>query len=457
MSKKYKRGAFIFRRDLRIADNTGFLAACAECEEVIPCFIFDERQLKKNTYFSENAFQFLVESIEDLERQFHEAGGHAYMFYGKPERILERLIVKEEVEAVFVNRDYTPFSRVRDAALHEVCTRRNIPFLSYSDSLLHEPEEVFTGEKKHPYTQFSAFLRRARALPVRKPVTMRPHLHFDKDIRFAKPGIQRKLLKHENPHLFVNGGRSQGEVRLRDLKKFKQYATTRNFPALNATTGLSAPIKFGTLSIREVYWAVANSLGKNHALIDELYWRDFFTHIAFHFPHIFGNAFRSEYNDIPWKKNMLHFRAWCTGTTGFPIVDAGIRQLNTTGFMHNRIRMITASFLVKDLHIDWRWGEKYFASKLVDYDPSVNNGNWQWVASTGCDAQPFFRVFNPWLQQKKFDADCEYIRQWIPELRSISAPDIHNPDRTQSLGMYPSPMILHAEEAVKAVEMYKNV
>ncbi len=226
---------------------------------------------------------------------------------------------------------------------------------------------------------------------------------------------------------------------------------------MDATSRLSAHLKFGTCSVREVYYAIVQQLSPEHPLLRQLYWRDFFTHIAFHYPHVFGKAFHPQYDNLVWDNNRGHFQRWAEGTTGFPIVDAGMRELNATGFMHNRVRMIVASFLTKDLHISWRWGERYFAQHLVDYDPAVNNGNWQWAASTGCDAQPYFRIFNPWLQQQKFDPDCQYIYRWIPELNGIPATIIHKWYSKHVDAPYPAPMLDHARESQIAKERYKNL
>jgi len=224
------------------------------------------------------------------------------------------------------------------------------------------------------------------------------------------------------------------------------YAATKDIPALS-TSNLSAHLKFGTLSIRETYHAIKKILGPTHLLLRQLYWRDFFTHVAYYSPFVFGHAFHEKYDQLIWEHDDKKFQRWCTGTTGFPIVDAGMRQLTTTGFMHNRVRMIAASFLTKDLHIDWRWGEKFFAQQLIDYDPAVNNGNWQWCASTGCDAQPYFRIFNPWLQQKKFDTECIYIKRWIPELKKVAPATIHTWYANKLPSNYPKPMVDHTQEA----------
>jgi len=241
------------------------------------------------------------------------------------------------------------------------------------------------------------------------------------------------------------------------LSECQDYQQQRDYPALSAGSGLSAYLKFGCCSVREAYYAVIETLGSEHPLLRQLYWRDFFTHIGFHFPHVFGHAFHRKYDALAWQNNQDDFLRWTEGRTGFPIVDAGLRELNQTGGMHNRVRMIAASFLVKDLHISWRWGERYFAQHLIDYDPCVNNGNWQWAASTGCDAQPYFRIFNPWLQQKKFDVDCLYIKRWLPELRPFSATMIHQWHKKQVTCDYPAPMLDHALRSRQAKALFQQI
>jgi len=220
------------------------------------------------------------------------------------------------------------------------------------------------------------------------------------------------------------------------------------------TSNLSVYLKFGCCSIREAYNCIVQNFGPDHALLRQFYWRDFFSYIGWHFPHVFGHAFHHQYDKIIWRNDHREFQHWTDGTTGFPIVDAGMRQLNQTGMMHNRVRMIVASFLVKDLHISWRWGERYFAQHLLDYDPCLNNGNWQWAASTGCDAQPYLRIFNPWLQQQKFDPDCIYIKRWIPELRNFSSSIIHKWYYKPLMGNYPEPMLDHTFRSQQAKTFY---
>ncbi|MFW5746484.1 MAG: cryptochrome/photolyase family protein, partial [Nanoarchaeota archaeon] len=262
----------------------------------------------------------------------------------------------------------------------------------------------------------------------------------------------------------ADAGRKSALRILRNLEQFEDYSKDKDIPAKDATTHLSAHIKFGTCSLREIYHAIKGTR-EDHPLLRQLYWHDFFTYVAHHFPHVFGSPFRSKYKELEWDKGAQaekRFRSWCKGNTGFPIVDAGMRQLNTSGFMHNRVRMIVASFLIKDLHIDWRQGERYFAKRLMDYDPAVNNGNWQWAASTGCDAQPYFRIFNPWRQQKRFDPECIYIKEWVPELQELDPAHIHQwstecKEYWHKKVAYPAPIVCHDEERDEAKARYASV
>ncbi|NND86539.1 MAG: deoxyribodipyrimidine photo-lyase, partial [Nitrosopumilus sp.] len=309
------------------------------------------------------------------------------------------------------------------------------------------------------YKVFSPFFSKAKELPIRKP-----QKHVFSNLSNEK--IKSKFSIKEIPSGMLQpvktefkGGRKSCIALLKNIKNLKKYDSERNFPSIEGTSHLSAHNKFGTYSIREVYHKIADDLGANHTLIAELHWRDFFTHIMYHFPHSKSKEFNSKYEKIPWSKNSETFTKWCNGMTGFPIVDAGMRELNNTGYMHNRVRMIVASFLTKDLHIDWRLGENYFASRLIDYDSSVNVGNWQWAASTGCDAQPWFRIFNPWLQQQKFDKDCLYIKKWIPELDAVSTKIIHSLDTKHSdiEVDYPAPIVDHKSESLHSKEVFKRI
>jgi len=454
----YKKSLFIFRRDLRLHDNTALNNALEQSEVVIPCFIFDPQQVtQQNDYFSANAVQFMIESLQSLNKELIKKNGQLYFFYGKPHTIVEILIKDEKIDALFVNCDYTPFSIMRDAKIEKLCIKNHVAFKSYSDALLNSPEKILKKDKTF-YSIFTAFYNNAHLFPVAKPHNNRIIKFFTGHIKNTESeNFYAKIAPPYNKKIHIHGGVKNGLAILNTLQSFKHYMDTHNDPN-EQTSNLSAHLKFGTLSIRHVYHTVAKQLGKNHPLIRQLYWRDFFTYIAYHNPRVFGNAFHEKYNKIPWNTDQEMFNTWCTGTTGFPIVDAGMRQLNTTGFMHNRVRMIAASFLVKDLHINWLWGEKYFAQKLVDYDPAVNNGNWQWIASTGCDAQPYFRIFNPWLQQKKYDPDCAYIKKWVPELRNLEPKAIHNwfKENRPYCKNYPIPMVDHAIVSKQVKRMYKR-
>lgn len=449
----------MFRRDLRLQDNTGLLQALDESEQVLCCFIFDPRQVEEHKYRSVPALQFMLESLEDLDQQLQNKGGLLACYVGEAENVLHDIITSEKIDAVFLNKDYTPFSQKRDQALQKICDTQSVVFSAHDDALL---QPIGTVRKKdgNPYTVFTPFMRAAREHTVPNPVK-NTHKQYVSSLPKKSQKIadvSKKILKQRNDQLAIHGGTAVAEKTLRKIGTFTDYKETRDVPAQSdGTTHLSPHQKFGTVSVREVYHLVRSQLGADHGLLAELYWRDFFTNIAWHFPQVFGHAFHAKYDKIEWSTNKKNFEAWCQGQTGFPIVDAGMRELNATGYMHNRVRMITASFLVKDLHISWRWGEQYFARQLVDYDPAVNNGNWQWAASTGCDAQPYFRVFNPWLQQKKYDPDCLYIKRWIPELADLSAKEIHKLEKGQPPLGYPGQMVDHANERDAAKSMYKNM
>ncbi|NJL44086.1 MAG: deoxyribodipyrimidine photo-lyase, partial [Nitrosarchaeum sp.] len=349
--------------------------------------------------------------------------------------------------SVHANTDYTPFARRRDEAMAAACKAAGARYTTHHDYLLTHPEAVRTTQGT-PYTVFTPFFREAQTYPIQQPQELPEKTSFyTGTLLHAWSGERASILPVENPHLFAKGGRTNALRLLRRLATLTHYAEERDQPHLQATSNLSAHLKFGTISIREAYHAIAEHLGPEHPLLRQLYWRDFFTHIAYHHPRIFGESFRTAYDAIPWGNDENLYGAWKEGQTGYPIVDAGMRELRTTGTMHNRTRMITASFLVKDLHIDWRWGERHFAQHLADYDPSVNNGNWQWAASTGCDSQPYFRIFNPWLQQQKFDPECIYIKRWIPELGNLTPAQIHTLARARPSRLaYPQPIVDHTKQ-----------
>lgn len=458
ISKKYQKALFIFRRDLRLEDNTGLTFALQNAQEVILAFIFTPEQIEHNPYRSEHCLQFMIESLEDLENQIVAKGGRLYLFYDKPEKVVSDLIKSQHVDAVVVNKDYTPYSIERDHKIDKACKKQGVSFCSFDDALLHPPDHTLKGDGK-PYTVFTPFYRNAMRLDVDLPVTHRNKNYYTASISFAQDTslYQTILPKRLLP---ASGGRSAGLKILQKMGQFSNYESLRDFPSEPATTHLSAHLKFTTCSPREVYWAIHKQFGASADLIRSLYWRDFFTSIGFHFPHVFSGAFHDKFDRVQWSYDEKIFRKWCEGKTGFPIVDAGMREMNQTGFMHNRVRMIAASFLVKDLHIDWRWGEKYFAQTLIDYDPAVNNGNWQWAASTGCDAQPYFRIFNPWTQAIKFDPECVYIKKWITDLAPIPPKIIHKWHQEKfhcRCPDYSIPIVDHAKEAKIALKLYKEL
>jgi deoxyribodipyrimidine photo-lyase len=452
--REYTTSLFIFRRDLRIDDNSALNLAITCSNTVLPCFIFDPRQILKHPYQSQPALQFMRQSIANLQQAFKKCGTELALYDAMPVEVIKRVFQHHHIQAVFINRDYTPFSRRRDSELAAICQELNIDFHAVPDCLLVEPEQAVRINGS-PYQVFTAFYNNARkfSIPLPRPLEKGSFIKTERESTIDLPDF----LQVQTSSATVAGGRDNALAILASLDRQAHYEAQRDYPALDATSRLSAHLKFGTCSVREAYYAIIQHLGPEHPLLRQLYWRDFFTHIAFHYPHVFGKAFHSRYDNLVWDNNQDYFEKWSNGMAGFPIVDAGMRELNATGFMHNRVRMIVASFLTKDLHISWRWGERYFAQHLVDYDPAVNNGNWQWAASTGCDAQPYFRIFNPWLQQQKFDPECHYIHRWIPELKGIPTNIIHNWPIKHTDGLYPKPMVDHARESQIAKDRYKNL
>lgn len=450
-----KKGAFVFRRDLRIEDNLALNKALSECDEVFAAFVFDKRQVgDKNTYRSSNALQFMCESLDSLSSQIKSSGGRLHILHGIAEEAIPSFAKAIGASCVYSNRDYTPFSISRDEKTAEACKNEGIEFIQTDDALLHPPENVRKPDGM-PYTVFTPFYNNAsKTQPPRPSSLASGKFSSAKAGAFPEAKISDFAPK-PNPKIFVHGGREEGERLLLAALSLNDYDNSRNIPALAGTTGLSAHLKFGTISIREAYWRIRDRFGASHTLITELYWRDFFTQIVAHFPRVIGGSFRRQYDSIKWENGKKQFAAWCEGRTGFPIVDAGMRQLNATGWMHGRVRMIVSSFLAKDLHIDWRWGEKYFAQQLVDYDPALNNGNWQWSASTGCDSQPYFRVFSPWRQQEKFDPDFAYVKKWVPELSHLSIDELASLEKAPIKGVdYPAQIVQHSAEAAKTKSIY---
>jgi deoxyribodipyrimidine photo-lyase len=452
--KTTSNSLMIFRRDLRLHDNNALNAALESSKLVIPIIIYDTTLLE-NPNRSENAIQFMQESIFALKNQLEKEGKKLYLFKGKPWKIITNLVKNPElnISSIFINRDYTPYSQRRDDLISKATSAKNIKLRIFSDLLLNEPESVLKKDGT-PYTVFTPYYKRAVENLITIPQKIESY-NFYSDVIETEVGL-KKNADSPNIRLHTKGGRKEGTKILSEIHKFQNYELERDLPAKQGTTFLSAHLHFGTVSIRETYHLIKDQ--GIFPLLRQLYWRDFYHYIGFYFPHVFNRPFRKKYDSLNWSRNENHFELWCKGKTGFPIVDAGMKQLNTTGFMHNRVRMIVASFLTKDLHINWQWGERYFAKQLTDYDKSVNNGNWQWSSSTGCDPVPYFRIFNPWRQQKKFDPQCEYIKKYIPELRELSPKAIHNLEKTKPKGLnYPRPIVDHSMARKQAIMMFKKI
>jgi deoxyribodipyrimidine photo-lyase len=392
---------FIFRRDLRVVDNLALNALAQQSKtNILPIFIFNPDQIyaKNNPYFSNNAVQFMIESLKSLEKSIF-----INYYEGNDIEILESLHKKHNIINIAFNKDYTPFAIKRDTNIIKWCNENNINIITAEDYTLYPIASILTKTKK-PYQVFTPFYRATLKEKVAKPTK-----NVNIDVLKIVHNFDKDKYYHHNEHLAVKGGRENALQRLKI--KMNNYQKNRDYPALDSTTKMSAYIKFGCISIREVYYNYI----QNKPLLRELIWREFYANILYQFPHVIGNSFKKKYSKIKWNNNKEWFEKWCNGETGYALVDAGMKQLNTIGWMHNRVRMIVAMFLTKDLLIDWRWGEKYFATKLIDYDPASNNGGWQWSASTGTDSQPYFRIFNPELQIKKYDKNYEYIKKWNPD------------------------------------------
>ena len=396
---------FLFRRDFRIVDNLALNKLIEECgnKGIYPMFIFNPKQIyaKNNQYFSNNCVQFMIESLDSLDQHID-----VNYYEGDDIEVLTKLSKKYKINSIAYNKDYSPFAIKRDGIIEAWAKSKEIRIITAEDYTLY-PMGTIQNNKNEPYQVFTPFYKKSLLIKVKAPEPP-----IVKHINVIGIKNIKKFDKHKyyvvNDDLAVRGGRENALERFKNI--MTDYAKVRDYPALDKTTKLSAYIKFGCVSIREVYF----NYNKVKELQRELVWREFYANILYYFPYVLGNSFKQKYDNIEWTNNKEWFKKWCQGKTGYAMVDAGMSQLNKTGWMHNRLRMITAMFLTKDLLIDWRWGEKYFATKLVDYDPASNNGGWQWSASTGTDAQPYFRIFNPDLQLKRYDKDYEYIRTWIP-------------------------------------------
>jgi len=425
--KKQKITLFWFRRDLRLADNIGLFHALQFDFPVIPLFIFDEDildHLPKN----DARVSFIYDSLEKINEELNTIGSSFLIKKGKTAEVWKSLLTEFDIQKVFFNKDYEPYAIKRDQEIDALLQQNNIESLSYKDHVIFEEKEI-TKSDGLPYTVYTPYknkwLEKYHLSGTVPEYDTKPYF-----LNFAKNQFQF-------PKLSETGfERSTIKVFPYNLTQITNYKETRDFPALDSTSYLSPHLRFGTVSIRKlVNWANR----KNQTFLSELIWREFFIQILFNFPKVVEHNFKSAYDGIQWRNNEDDFKRWCSGTTGYPMVDAGMRQLNETGYMHNRVRMVAASFLCKHLLINWQWGEAYFAEKLLDFELASNVGNWQWAAGTGCDAAPYFRVFNPEIQQKKFDEKGIYIRKWIPEFDLV----------------YNEPMVDHAYARDRAIAVYK--
>ena len=420
--------------------------------DVILLFILD-KNLSKYWGAAEKRQGFYFSSLVNLERALASRGGSLLIREGEPSQEIGKIVTEFQVKTVFLNSEDTPYGLARDKKIVTRCGDLGVQVELCSDDHLTAPGLV-TKEDGSPYTVFTPYYKKALKFEV--PTPRQSSLESIVKISGAQlqefPEILRWCLV-ENLGYGLDSGDSE-KILLR-LKSLKNYKKSRDIPSEDGTSKLSAFLRFGILSARQVFHYFDDEEAEFAELIRrQLYWRDFYKQIALNFPHVYKKSFRAQYDTINWTNDPKLFKLWKLGQTGFPIVDAGMRELNQTGFMHNRVRMITASFLVKNLHVDWREGAKYFAEKLIDYDPAVNNGNWQWAASTGCDAQPYFRIFNPWRQQKNFDPDCTYIKIWVPELAGFSAKEIHAMEATE--GKYLRKIINLRETAEETKLMFKQ-
>jgi deoxyribodipyrimidine photo-lyase len=459
MNNKMENGLFIFRRDLRIVDNNGLNVLSKLCNNIYTIFIFTPEQVGSgNKYKSDNSVQFMIESLENLASEIKEHGGRLYTFYGKNNKVIADCIKTFNINIVAFNLDITPYARERDDEIIKLCQRMKTLVTYEHDYFLHPPGSI-KSKSGGAYQKFTPYYEAASKINVQPP-TNKKHLRFQMNDSHItnKISLEQAMSRFTkvNPNILVHGGRQEAIKLLnRAVKNIKNYNAIHNDLSKN-TSELSASIKFGCISIREVYKVLHSKSG----LIRQLYWRDFYANIMYEFPFVIGHSLKQKYDKIHWRHNTKLFNAWCKGETGYPIVDAGMRQMNTTGYMHNRARLIVASFLVKNLLIDWREGEEYFAKKLTDYDPANNNGNWQWISGGGADSQPYFRIFNPWRQTEEYDPKCEYIKKWIPELNNIPTKDLLKWD-TKHMNYkniaYTKPIVDYEEQREKVLEMYKSI
>ena len=465
---------FWHRRDLRISDHTGLAAAREKSAKIVGVFCLDP-QILQHDDIAPARVKYMIGCLQALQKRYQQAGSQLLILQNDPVIAIPQLAAALTAKAVFWNWDVEPYSQTRDLAVIEALKTIGIEFLNQNwDQLLHSPQEIFSGAKT-PYTIYTPFWKNWITKPKAKPVQILENIAglTEKEQEIAQQAGTINLPSAEDlgfiwdAELIISPGELAAQERLENFttSAINEYEEQRNFPAIDGTSQLSAALKFGVIGIRNIWQTTIEALVNSNsdevnASIQtwqkELAWREFYQHCMYHFPALADGAYRDTFKTFPWRNNETYFQAWCEGKTGYPIVDAAMRQLNETGWMHNRCRMIVASFLTKDLMINPQWGEKYFMQKLIDGDLSANNGGWQWSASSGMDPQPL-RIFNPASQTQKFDAEAEYIRQWIPELRSVDTgylvtgkiPPLY-------IGNYPQPIVDHQKQQALFKQLYQQ-
>lgn len=466
-------GIVIHTKDLRIYDNRTIKKAYDENDEVLHIFILNPKQLQpvhETLELNTNAIEFMHNSLINLNSQLQEVNSQLVILNGELLDSISKLKEKFNFSSIYISKDYSPFAIKREDELKTYTQENNISISLIDEHLLLDDISYYLKPTDNQmYSVFTPMYRNCLKYEVPKPIEYSFNNVCKKDDINAQLLNETRLslnhlenLYEENKQLLVKGGRDEALDIITEMKKF-DYSTLRDYPAMSKTTHLSAHHKFGTISMRESYYMLSEVFKEeSEGVLRELFWHDFYTLIAKHYPRVFSGAFKEKYNEIKWFDDYKDekFIAWCKGETGYPIVDAGMRELNATGYMHNRVRMVVSSFLTKHLQTHWMLGERYFASKLTDYDSCVNNGSWQWAASTGCDAQPYFRIFNPFSQQKKFDKDCEYIKKWIPELSQANSKIIHNLEHERPLFPkleYVRQIVNHKDARERALQLFKEV
>jgi deoxyribodipyrimidine photo-lyase len=461
-----------FRRDLRLNDHAALFHALKHSKVVHCVFVFDTDILDALTNRSDRRIEFIWRSVQELQQALHQLGSTLHVLHGSATQLIPKFAQQLSAQSVFVNHDYEPAAIARDTKVATQLALQNIAFCDYKDQVIFERDEVLTGAGKSfsvftPYK--NAWLKKLQDFHLQAYPTEKYFSALAVEPVNAMPSLSELGFETTNLNeLAMPCGMSGGLKLFEDFKnRIAQYHERRDFPAVKGVSYLSTHLRFGTISIRSLARHAYFTGGQGAQIwLSELIWREFYQMLLFHHPRVVSHAFKPQYEQLAFTNNLEWFAAWQNGQTGYPLVDAGMRQLNQTGFMHNRLRMITASFLVKDLQIDWRWGERYFAEKLLDFDLAANNGGWQWAASTGCDAQPWFRIFNPITQSEKFDAQGKFIRRYVPELATCPDKYIHAPwtlpaREQQQLNFvigkhYPAPIVNHAVAREKTLLMFKN-